>query len=89
MQLEWDPRKNERNQKKHRVSFEEAREVFDDPFHLSLLDRRFTYFEERWINVGQTSKRRIVVAAHVYFNDDGDEVIRIISAREATTHERR
>ena len=89
MHFEWDPRKNEHNVRKHRFSFEEAQEVFDDPFHLSVLDRRFTYFEERWITVGQTDRRRIVVTAHVYFDDEDDEVIRIISAREATAHERR
>lgn len=89
MEFEWDPQKNERNRKRHRISFEEAREVFGDPFHLSVLDRRFTYFEERWITVGQTGRRRVAVVAHVYFDEDGAEVVRIISAREATAYERR
>ena len=89
MEFEWDPQKNERNRKKHRIPFEEAQEVFDDPFHLSVLDRRFTYFEERWITVGQTGRRRVAVAAHVYFDADGAEVVRITSAREATAYERR
>jgi uncharacterized DUF497 family protein len=33
--------------------------------------------------------RRIVVVADLCFDDDGEEVIRIISAREATRHEQR
>lgn len=89
VRFEWDHRKNEANLKKHGVSFEEAREVFDDPLHLAILDHRFSYFEERWITVGQTVQRRVVVVANLYFDDDGDEIVRIISAREATANERR
>ena len=88
MRFEWDPAKEAANQRKHGVSFEEAREVFDDPLHLSVLDRRFTYFEERWITVGQTENRRLVVVANMYFDDNDEEIVRIISAREATVHER-
>ena len=89
MRFEWDHAKSTANQKKHGVSFEEAREVFDDPLHLALLDERFGYFEERWVTIGSTKKRRIVVAANLYFDDEGEEVVRIISAREATAHERK
>ena len=89
MVFEWDSDKNTSNSSKHGVTFEEAREVFDDPRHLSLLDHRFSYFEERWITIGQTRGRRVVVVANLYFNDDDEEVIRIISAREATVYERK
>jgi uncharacterized protein len=89
MGFEWDHAKSEENRKKHGVSFEEAREIFDDPLHLAFLDERFGYFEERWITIGSTKKRRIVVAANLYFDDEGEEVVRIISAREATAHERK
>ena len=89
MRFEWDPAKESANQRKHGVSFEEARDVFDDPLHLSVLDRRFTYFEERWITVGQTENRRLVVVANMYFDDNDEEIVRIISAREATAHEGR
>ena len=89
MRFEWDARKNEANTRKHGVSFEEAREVFDDPLHLSLLDGRFDYFQERWITIGATKRRRIVVAANLFFDEEDEEVVRIISAREATTKERR
>jgi uncharacterized DUF497 family protein len=87
MRFEWDERKNERNARKHGVSFEEARTVFDDPLHLSLLDHRFSYFEERWITIGMTGEKGIVVAAHLYFDEEDEEVVRIISARRATRQE--
>jgi uncharacterized DUF497 family protein len=87
MRFEWDERKNERNARKHGVSFEEALAVFDDPLHLSLLDHRFSYFEERWITIGMTGEKGIVVAAHLYFDEEDEEVVRIISARRATRQE--
>ena len=89
MRFEWDPQKNELNKRKHGISFEEACEVFDDPLHIALLDERFSYFEERWITIGRTSLARLVVAAHLYFDSEGEETIRIISAREATSNERK
>lgn len=89
MRFEWDDSKNQMNIQKHRISFEEAREIFDDPLHLSILDERFNYFEERWITIGQTRNHQIVVAANLFFDEEGEEVIRIISAREATNNERK
>ncbi len=89
MRFEWDNNKNHSNIIKHNVSFEEAREVFDDPLHFAILDWRFSYFDERWITIGQTSKYRLLVVANLYFNSEGEEVIRIINAREATIHEQR
>ena len=89
MRFEWDPHKNDANRRKHGVSFEEACEVFDDPLHIALLDQRFNYFEEHWITIGKASRAKLVVAAHLYFDAQGEEVIRIISAREATTNERK
>ena len=74
---------------KHNVSFEDARDVFNDPLHISTLDERFSYFEERWITIGQTTSKKLIVAANLFFAEDGEEVIRIISAREATVHERK
>jgi uncharacterized DUF497 family protein len=89
VRFESDPAKNEENQRKHGASFEEAREIFDDPLHVAILDGRFNHFEERWLMVGHTKARRsIVVAALWFFDDEQEEVIRIISAREATAHER-
>ena len=89
MRFEWDHLKNQANIKKHKVSFEEAKEVFDDPLHISILDKRFSYFEERWVSIGQSKQHKLLVVANLFFDDSGEEVIRIISAREATVHEQR
>jgi len=87
MPFTWDPSKALSNIDKHGVSFDEAKDVFDDPLHLSILDQRFSYFEERWITIGQIKKHKILVVANLFFTEDGEEVVRIISAREATRNE--
>ena len=85
MNFEWDEDKSSINLRKHGISFEETEEVFDDPFHISILDKRFDYFEERWITIGSTNRRKIIVIGHLYYlTEDGNEVIRIITARKAT-----
>ena len=88
MKYEWNEEKNRLNQQKHGISFEEAKEVFDDALQISKLDKRFSYFEERWITVGSTSKHKVLVVANLFFTDDGEEIIRIISARKANKQER-
>ena len=89
MIFDWDSNKNSENIEKHGVSFEQAHEVFLDPLHLSVLDERFSYFEERWITMGRTSSGEVIVVAHQYFVEEPEERIRIISARRATPKERR
>jgi uncharacterized DUF497 family protein len=86
--FEWDELKNTANKEKHQVSFKEAKEVFEDPLHISKLDYRFSYFEERWITIGSTKSDKILVVANIFFDDDGEEIIRIISARKASQKER-
>ena len=89
MIFDWDSKKNAQNAKKHGISFEQAREVFLDPLHLSILDERFNYFEERWITLGATQAGEIIVVVHLYFVEEPEERIRIISARHATSRERK
>ena len=89
MMFEWDEEKDGANMKKHGVSFKEAQEIFEDPFHLSVLDKRFDYLDERWISVGNTRRERLIVVGHVYCIDEsGTEIFRIITARKATQKER-
>jgi uncharacterized protein len=88
MKFEWSDEKNELNIKKHHISFEEAKEIFLDPMHISKLDHRFGYFEERWITLGNTTVDKILVVANMFFDEDGKEIIRIISARKANQKER-
>ncbi len=89
MIFDWDSKKNSENIKKHRISFEQAQEVFLDPLHLSILDERFSYFEERWITMGATQVGDVLVVAHLYFVEEPEERLRILSARRATPQERR
>ncbi len=88
MKFEWDENKNRLNQHKHGVSFEDAKMVFDDPLQISKLDYRFSYFEERWITLGSSKNSQLLVVVNLFFTDDGEEIIRIISARNANPKER-
>jgi uncharacterized protein len=88
MRFEWDAGKNRINLSKHQVGFELAREVFDDPLHLSIQDR-VVEGEQRWQTIGTVGGVVLLIVAHTYRDDGDDEVIRIISARKATRKERR
>jgi uncharacterized DUF497 family protein len=87
-QFEWDETKNRSNQNKHGVSFETASLVFSDSFALAALER-VENGEERWQTIGAVQGRVIILVAHTVRFNRQTEVIRIISARKATTHERR
>jgi hypothetical protein len=84
----WDSNKNTENVEKHGISFEQAQQVFLDPLHLSILDERFSYFEERWITMGMTGNGEVIVVVHQYFVEEPEERIRSISARSVTPKER-
>jgi uncharacterized protein len=85
MRFSWDPSKDAQNQRDHDVSFEEASTVFGDSLAATIPDPDHSVGEERSITMGQSSTGRLLVVCHT---EDDDE-IRIISAREATPHERR
>lgn len=87
IRIEWDPQKNRTNQVKHGVSFELAQHVFDDPNQLTVQDRNVDG-EERWQTLGRVGDVLILLVAHTIREDDGIEIIRIISARKAERHER-
>jgi uncharacterized DUF497 family protein len=89
MKLEWDPVKAAGNLRKHRVAFEDAARVFLDPLAVREQDRHVEG-EERWQIIGLIDGMKLVVVAHTTRDqDNGDEIIRIISARKAEKHERR
>ena len=87
MRFKWDEEKNRGNLAKHKVSFKTAISVFDDPYALSIQDR-IVDDEERWQTTGLVDGAILLVVAHTWRDDDGDEVIRLISARKATRTER-
>lgn len=85
MTYEWDPAKAAANLKKHGVSFEEAASIFLDELALTFWDPDHSEEEEREITIGHSAEQRILFVAHTAREDR----IRIISARQATSQERR
>ena len=85
MRFGWNEKKASSNVTKHGVSFEEAATVFGDPLSSTYPDPEHSLAEERFIIIGQSEQGRIFVVAHT---DDG-ETVRLISAREATSGERK
>jgi uncharacterized DUF497 family protein len=88
MEFEWDEGKNLANYAKHKINFELASVVFDDPLAKYILDH-VADGEERWHVVGTVFNRHVLLVVHTYRSNEGREVIRIISARHASPHERR
>ena len=84
LSFEWDEIKAEVNFKKHKVSFEEGKTVFNDPFLYSFPDEEHSIVEQRYINIGISSKGRVLVLTHTERHD----TIRIINCRKATARER-
>ena len=91
LRFEWDEAKNLSNRRKHGVSFEQACAVFFDPRYVSVQDRVMDG-EPRWLTFGLVEDLILLAVAHTIREDDPDEaceVIRLISARQATRRERR
>ena len=82
--ITWHPEKARSNRRKHGVTFEEATSVFYDPLSLTVDDPLHSTDEERFIIIGTSLQRRILVVIHT---DEGD-IIKIISARIAEPYER-
>ena len=85
MKFEWNDAKSKANVKKHGVTFDEAKSVFFEDTALLVDDPDHSDDEDRFLLLGPSGERRILVVVHCY--RDRDEVIRIISARPATSRE--
>ncbi len=85
----WDEAKNASNRRKHGIGFEAAQLVFNDPLHLTRQDR-IENGEQRWQTIGLVGNVVLILVAHTWHDtEDGSDHIRIISARRATTLERK
>ncbi len=73
------------NLAKHGVTFEEASTVFGDPLSLTIPDRAHSLSEDRFIIVGNSHQRKLLVVVHTERGDN----IPIISARRASRRERK
>ena len=82
MVIEWDPRKAAANLRKHGVSFHEAGTVLSDTLSTTFPDPEHSIDERRYITVGASANGRILVVTHT-------DAVRLISARQATSRERR
>jgi uncharacterized DUF497 family protein len=82
--FEWDEGKARENARKHGITFEESMTVFGDPFSLTTHDPMHSRSEDRFVTMGESIRRRILVVIHT----EREERIRIISSRKATSLER-
>ena len=83
--FEWDKRKAESNFRKHNVTFEQAKTVFNDENALIFYDDFHSDDEDRFIIIGKDLQRLELRVCHCY--RDGDSIIRIITARTANKSE--
>jgi len=82
MKFEWDENKNKANIEKHKIDFNEAKNVFNDTKRTISEDNRFDYGEKHWITIGIVTNVFLTV---IYTIRDA---IRIISARRSNRKER-
>lgn len=86
MQFEWDDNKEKINLSKHGIDFSTAALVFQDENRIEFYDEAHSKDEDRYITIGQINGVAIIVM--VVYTERGD-TIRLISARKATSQERR
>ncbi len=86
LNFKWDENKNRSNQRKHGVSFEEAKTVFADEFGRLISDPDHSEDEDRFILLGMCLRLRLLIVCHCNI---GSDTIRIISARKADKFEQK
>ena len=84
MEFEWDKNKAEANLLKHKVSFDEAKTVFNDPLYIDFYDPDHSDKENRYIIIGESQRSRLLIVSYT----EREHKTRLISAREATRRER-
>jgi uncharacterized DUF497 family protein len=74
----------------HGIPFEAATGVFRDPLALTIYDSEHSEAEERWATVGRAEDGGLLVVSHTFEEGGATRAtVRIISAREASRHERK
>jgi len=84
-EFEWDSRKAAVNRRKHGIDFADATAVFEDERALTVKDEITAVDETRMLTLGRDAMGRLLVVAYTWRG----ERIRLISARRATSGERR
>ena len=85
MNYTWHDKKAQSNKRKHDVSFTEAATIFRDSLSMTGYDPDHSEYEDRFVSFGMSSANRLLTVSHT----DENGTIRIISARLATTYERK
>ena len=83
--FEWDPDKENSNLRQHGISFDEAKSVFFDDYALQFYDEAHAEEQDRFLLLGLSNTSRLLMIVHC--EREGGNIIRIISARKATTTE--
>ena len=81
MDFEYDPAKSQSNKKKHKIDFEEAKELWDDEDRMVIPAR--SDVEQRYALLAQRRER-----VWVAFYTTRETTIRLISVRRARDNER-
>ena len=87
IEFNLDTKKAKSNLIKHKISFEEAKTVFDDDNARLIYDPEHSADEDRFILLGLSYKLKVLTVVHCY--KDCEENIRIISARKSTKNEKK
>lgn len=87
--FEWDVNKARSNLSKHKVSFEEAKTIFNDPYLLTYPDDFHSEREDRFISIGYSGRHRLLLIVHTENDQENELLIRIVSSRLATATERK
>ena len=85
LDFEWDEDKAAANLKKHKISFEEAKTVFADPYAITIDDPKHSVDEDRFIDTGTSADGKTLVVSYT----ERERKIRLISCRKATRTERK
>jgi uncharacterized protein len=85
--FEWSHDKGQANKRKHGVSFDEAVTCFSDPLSFTIRDPLHSDGEQRFVQLGLSRRRRLLVVAYTEEERESGATIRVISARPANRAE--
>jgi len=85
LDFDWDEDKAIANLKKHKISFEEAKTVFADPFSITMNDPKHSVDEHRFVDIGAAANGKVLVVSYT----QRGEKIRLINCRKSTKSERK
>jgi len=85
LEFEWDSGKAQSNERKHGVSFEEAKSAFFDEQAIVYFDPDHSEDEDRFLLLGTSYKLNQLVVCHCFREEETK--VRIVSARKADREE--